>query len=145
MIQRLQRLGIAAALTLAAGALAAPAALAQTQPTQAQPAAPQQAPAAPAAAQPDAGPAPTSAELQQFANAASSVLDIRKATEPKLAAAKDANARTQLQESAEKQMEAAVQQQHLTVQRYQQIAMAVQTDSSVRAKVIQLMQKPAKS
>ena len=141
MIQSLQRTGAAAALTVAA-ALFASGAFAQAQP------APQQAPNPPAAsapAQPDTGPAPTSAELQQFANAASSVLDIRKATEPKLAAAKDANARTQLQQSAEKQMEAAVQQQHLTVQRYEQIAMVVQTDSSVRAKVIQLMQKPAKS
>lgn len=141
MIQRLQRMGATAALTLVASVFVSTA-FAQAQP------APQQAanpPATSAAAQPDTGPAPTSAELQQFANAASSVLDIRKATEPKLAAAKDDNARTQLQQSAETQMEAAVQQQHLTVQRYQQIAMVVQTDSSVRAKVIQLMQKPAKS
>lgn len=141
MIQPFQRVGATAALTVAA-ALFASTAFAQAQP------APQQAanpPTASAAAQPDTGPAPTSAELQQFANAASSVLDIRKATEPKLAAAKDANARTQLQQSAEKQMEAAVQQQHLTVKRYEQIAMVVQTDDSVRAKVIQLMQKPAKS
>jgi hypothetical protein len=141
MIQRIQRVGTAAALTLAA-ALFATTAFAQAQPTPQQPAT--NPPPASAAAQPGTGPAPTSAELQQFANAASSVLDIRKATEPKLAAAKDANARTQLQQSAEKQMEAAVQQ-HLTVQRYEQIAMVVQTDDSVRAKVIQLMQKPAKS
>ncbi len=142
MIQRIQRVGTAAALTLAA-ALFATTAFAQAQPTPQQPAT--NPPPASAAAQPGTGPAPTSAELQQFANAASSVLDIRKATEPKLAAAKDANARTQLQQSAEKQMEAVVQQQHLTVQRYEQIAMVVQTDDSVRAKVIQLMQKPAKS
>lgn len=138
MIQRIQRTAIAASMALAAG-LIAPAVLAQTQ------APAQQAPATSASMRPDTGPAPTDAELQNFAHAAEQVIDIRKVAEPKLAAAKDQGTRTQLQQGAEKQMEAAIEQHHLSVQRYEQIAMAVQTDSTVRAKVLKLMQAPTKS
>lgn len=124
-----------------AATLLAPAVLAAQTPAPAQ-----QAPATSSApTQANTGPAPTDAELQHFARAAEDVIVIRKATEPKLAAAKDQTARTQLQQGAEKQMEAAIEQQHLSVQRYEQIAMVVQTDSTLRAKVMKLMETPAKS
>jgi hypothetical protein len=131
---------LAAAVALAA-ALLAPNVLAAQAPAPAQ-----QAPTTSTApAQADTGPAPTDAELQHFARAAEDVIVIRKATEPKLAAAKDQTARTRLQQGAEKQMESAIEQQHLSVQRYEQIAMVVQTDSTLRAKVVKLMQVPQKS
>lgn len=139
MIQRLHRLGAAAALTLGASVLA-PLAFAQTPPPAQEQAPTQQAPtrAAP-------GPAPTNEELVDFAHAATDVVNIRKSTEPKLQAAKSDDARTKLQQAAEKQMEAAVRNNHLSVLRYEQIAMVVQTNAEVRQKVLQIMQNPAKS
>ncbi|HEU0277610.1 MAG TPA: DUF4168 domain-containing protein [Rhodanobacteraceae bacterium] len=131
---------LAAAVALASALLAPAVFAAQT------PAPAQQAPTTSSApTQADTGPAPTDAELQHFARAAEDVIVIRKATEPKLAAAKDQTTRTQLQQGAEKQMETAIQQQHLSVQRYEQIAMVVQTDSTLRAKVMKLMETPQKS
>lgn len=137
MIHRLQRAGATLAVTLAASMFAATAFAQQQAPAQAAPAA-----SAPRQA---AAPAPTAAELQHFAHAASDVMSIRQATEPKLAAAKDAKAKTALEQAAQQKMEAAVRTHHLTVQRYEQIAMVVQTNSTVRNQVIKLMQKPAAS
>lgn len=139
MIQRLHRLGAAAALTLGASVLA-PLAFAQTPPP-----AQEQAPTQQAPTQAAPGPAPTNEELVDFAHAATDVVNIRKSTEPKLQAAKSDDARTKLQQAAEKQMEAAVRNHHLSVQRYEQIAMVVQTNAEVRQKVLQIMQNPAKS
>lgn len=141
MIQRLHRLGAAAALTLGATVLA-PLAFAQTPPPTQEQAPTQQ---APTQAAPNPGPAPTNEELVDFAHAATDVVNIRKSTEPKLQAAKSDDARTKLQQAAEKQMEAAVRNNHLSVQRYEQIAMVVQTNAEVRQKVLQIMQNPAKS
>jgi hypothetical protein len=67
------------------------------------------------------------------------VQNIRQSLQPQLAAAKTADARTQLQQSGEKKMEAAVESHQLTPQRYVQIANLVQTDNSVRAKVQSFM------
>lgn len=142
MTGRLNRTGIAAAITLGI-AMLAPAALAQTQP-----AAPQQAPAQASAAQADTGPAPNDTELKNFAQAIVEVQSIKNSVQPQLAAAKTPDDRTKLQQSAEKKMEAAVESHQLSPQRYVQIAKLVQTDSTVRAKVQKLLPpepQPAKS
>ena len=67
------------------------------------------------------------------------VQNIRQSLQPQLAAAQTADARTKLQQSGEKKMEAAVESHQLSPQRYVQIANLVQTDSSVRAKVQKFM------
>jgi len=133
MIRPINRTGLAAAVSLAI-AMLAPAALAQNQP-----AAQQAAPQANAAAPQAEGPAPNDTELKNFAGAAVDVQNIRQSLQPQLAAAQTADARTKLQQSGEKKMEAAVESHQLSPQRYVQIANLVQTDSSVRAKVQQFM------
>ncbi len=145
MNPRLHRTTIAAAVALGIGMLT-PVAFAQTA-TPAQRSAPQQAPSQgkTAANQPDAGPTPTDAELKHFAHAAQDVQSIRQAAQPQIAKAKSPDARTQLQKTAEQKMEAAVRSHHLSVQRYEQIAMVAQTNKSVRAKLVKLMQEPSKS
>jgi hypothetical protein len=134
MIEPFNRTGIAAAVSLAI-AMLAPAALAQTQPA-AQQAAPQ---ANAAASQAAAGPAPNDTELKNFADAVVDVQSIKDSLQPQLAAAQTADARTKLQQTGEKKMEAAVESHQLSPQRYVQIANLVQTDSSVRAKVQKMM------
>lgn len=141
---RFNRTGVAIAAALGI-AMLAPTALAQTQP-----ATPPQAPAqnAAPAAQPDTGPAPNDTELKNFANAVVDVQRIQQSVQPELAAAKTPDARTKLQQSAEKEMEAAVQSHQLTPQRYVQIANLAQTDDSVRAKIQKLLPaapQPSKS
>jgi hypothetical protein len=133
MIRPLNRTGVAAAVSLAI-AMLAPVALAQTPP-----AAQQAAPQANTAPQADTGPAPNDTELKNFAGAAVDVENIRKSLQPQLAAAKTADARTQLQQSGEKKMEAAVESHQLSPQRYVQIANLVQSDSGLRAKVQSFM------
>lgn len=149
MNPRIRRIAAAASIALGAAALA-PATFAQTQPpTQAQQQPTQaQAPAQNAQATPapaDAGPAPTDTELQQFAQAARDVETIKQTAQPEMAKAKTPDARTQIQQSAEKKMEAAVRSHSLSIQRYQQIAMVAQTDSNVRAKLMKLLQAPPAS
>ena len=134
MIRPFNRTGLATAVSLAI-AMLAPAALAQSQPAPQQ-AAPQ---ANAAASQAGAGPAPNDTELKNFAGAAVDVENIRQSLQPQLAAAQTADARTKLQQSGEKKMEAAVESHQLSPQRYVQIANLVQTDSSVRAKVQKMM------
>ncbi|WHZ19915.1 MAG: hypothetical protein OJF55_002064 [Rhodanobacteraceae bacterium] len=135
MIGRLNRTGVAAAMTLGL-AMLAPAALAQTQPTTPQQAQPQ---GNAAASQADTGPAPNDTELKNFAQAIVDVQNIKNSMQPQLAAAQTADAHTKLEAQAEKKMEAAVESHQLTPQRYVQIANLMQTDSSVRAKVQKLL------
>jgi uncharacterized membrane protein YhiD involved in acid resistance len=135
------KMGAAVTLALGIGMLA-PAALARTA-TPAQQQAPGQAKTT--ANRPDTGPTPTDAELKQFAHAAQDVQKIRQTAQPQIAKAKSANARTELQKTAEKKMEAAVRSHHLSVHRYEQIAMVAQTNRAIRAKLIKLMQKPSNS
>ncbi len=139
MNSRINRTGIAVAVTLATGMLAT-GAFAQTQPS-----AQQQPPAQTTAGAPSTGPAPTDTELKQFALAATDVGNIRKTEQPKIVAAQSADARTQLKQTTEKKMETAVRSHHLSIHRYEQIAEVVQTNSTIRAKVIKLMGKPTKS
>jgi hypothetical protein len=126
------RVAIAVALAVA---MSAPAALAQTQPANPQ----QTPPANAAAAQADTGPAPSDAELKNFAQAIVEVQGIKDSVQPQLATAKTPDDRTKLQQAAEKKMEAAVESHQLSPHRYVQIATLVQTDSTVRAKVQKLL------
>ncbi len=126
------RVAIAVALAVA---MSAPAALAQTQPANPQ----QTPPANAAAAQADTGPAPSDAELKNFAQAIVEVQGIKDSVQPQLASAKTPDDRTKLQQAAEKKMEAAVESHQLSPHRYVQIATLVQTDSTVRAKVQKLL------
>ncbi|HWG67124.1 MAG TPA: DUF4168 domain-containing protein [Rhodanobacteraceae bacterium] len=135
MIGSLNRTGMAAAIALGI-AMLAPAALAQSQPAAPQQAQPQ---GNGAASQADTGPAPTDTELKNFAGAVVDVQNIKNSLQPQLAAAQSADARTQLQQSGEKKMEAAVESHQLSPKRYVQIANLVQTDSGVRAKVQKMM------
>ena len=126
------RVAIAVALAVA---MSAPAAFAQTQPANPQ----QTPPANAAAAQADTGPAPSDAELKNFAQAIVEVQGIKDSVQPQLAAAKTPDDRTKLQQAAEKKMEAAVESNQLSPHRYVQIATLVQTDSTVRARVQKLL------
>ena len=126
------RVAIAVALAVA---MSAQAALAQTQPANPQ----QTPPANAAAAQADTGPAPSDAELKNFAQAIVEVQGIKDSVQPQLASAKTPDDRTKLQQTAEKKMEAAVESHQLSPHRYVQIATLVQTDSTVRAKVQKLL------
>ncbi|MGH8153783.1 MAG: DUF4168 domain-containing protein [Rhodanobacteraceae bacterium] len=134
MISRFHGTGATLAVAIGAALLAAPAAFAQTQPSAQSPPAQGAAPAAP-----NTGPAPTETELKNFAKAAVDVQNIRKSIQPQIASAKSPDARTKIEKSAEQQMEAAVRSQHLSTQRYVQIAQAVQTNPTIRDKVIKLM------
>lgn len=142
MTLRLHRKSVTLAVALGIAALT-PAAFAQTPPP-AQPQASTQATTA-ATNKPDTGSAPTSAELQHFADAARDVQSIKQSVQPQMAKARNADDRTKLKVAAEKKMEAAVREHHLSVHRYEQIAMAAQTDPSIRAKLMKLMQAPSKS
>lgn len=140
MQPRLRRIGSAVAIAIGAAALA-PLAFAQQHPA-AQSQAPTHA-ATPSAS--SAGPAPTDAELRDFAHAAKDVQYIREQAQPQIDIAKTPDDRAKLQLAAEHQMEAAVRNNHLTVQRYQQIAMAAQTNATIRTKVMKLLGPPAAS
>lgn len=150
MIKRYRRTAMSAALMLGASVLA-PAALAQTMQSQApqQPPPQQQAPAqgqqsAPMMNKPDAGPAPSSSELKHFVNAALDVQAIGQQAQPKLKAATSKSDRIKLQQATEAKMKAAVQQHHLSVKRYQQIFVAMQTDNTVRQEVSKMVQAKQK-
>lgn len=123
------------------GALATPSALAQTQPTT-----PPQTSTPGATVQSETGAPPSQAELKHFAAAAVQVENIKQTLQPKLATAKDDSARNGLKQAAEKQMEAAVRNNELSLHRYIEIANVVQTNSTIRNEVQQLMPpKPSKS
>lgn len=136
MFLRLHTTGATFAVTLGL-AMLAPAALAQTAPAN------QQAPSGTPASRSDTGPAPNDTELKHFAHAAVAVQNIRQTMQPEIVAAKTADDRTKLKQTAEKKMEAAVRSNHLSIQRYVQIATVVQKDSTIRAKVESFM--PPKS
>jgi hypothetical protein len=132
MIRRLHKTGATLAVTLGL-AMLAPATLAQTPPANQQ--APTNAPAAPT----NPGPTPNDAELKNFANAVVQVESIKKSMQPQIASASTPDARNKLKQSAEKKMETAVRDNHLSIHRYVQIADVVQKNSALRAKVQKYM------
>ena len=128
------------AILLVGGILMAPAAIAQTTTSQAAPQSTQQQPsatgkAAPPAMKPDTGPSPTDTELRHFVNAALAVQKIGKKVRPELKQAKTDTDRIKLQRQAEQKMKVAVRQHHLTVKRYQQIFVAMQSNKDIKRKV----------
>ena len=128
-------LGIPAALMLGA-AIVAGAAVATATSVHAQSAAPgaQQAPAA--AAQKF-----TDQELQSYAAAVVKVQDISAKWQDKLRTTKDPSASTEIQKQAETEAVAAVKEEGLTVEKYNQIALATESDTELRNKVLDYVSK----
>lgn len=142
MTQHLKRIGIATAVIFGASVLA-PAVFAQAPAQRQAPTQQQTSPQTAPQNKPDLGPKPSDSELKHFVHAAMDVQSIAHQAQPKLQSAKDNADRVKIQQAAEKKMEAAVKTHHLSVHRYQQIAMAMQTDQSIRAKVNKLAQEEA--
>ncbi|HEX7338712.1 MAG TPA: DUF4168 domain-containing protein [Rhodanobacteraceae bacterium] len=88
--------------------------------------------------------APTDTELKNFAHAAEGIAGIKQTAQKQLMTAKDSSARTKLEQAAQQKMKATIVSNHLSVQRYIQIAKVVQTNQTVRAKVLKMIQ-PAPS
>src|SRR5690606_36704732 len=122
-ISRMARLRGAAlaGATFAALLLAAPPAAVMAQ---------QAAPAAPA-------PAVTDADIEHFANAVLAVDEIRQTYEKALATTDDQGEKTSLQQEAQEKMVDAIEDEGLTVERYQVVAQAVQSDPAMWEKVQQ--------
>lgn len=137
MKKRARYSAIATALMLS-GVMVAPTVLAQGAPSAA---APQAAQTAPALKPQDAGPPPTDAELGHFVDAAFQVQAISNQARPQFDAAKTSADREKIKQAAEAKMETAVENDHLTVKRYKQIFVAMQTNDGVRKKVQALVQK----
>ena len=130
------QLGLPAALMLGA-AIVAGAAVATAGGVHAQTAAP-----APGAQQaPAAAQTFTDQEIQSYASAVVKVQDISTKWQDKLRAAKDPSASTEIQKQAESEAVAAVKEEGLTVEKYNQIALATETDTELRNKVLDYVSK----
>lgn len=129
-------LGIPAALMLGA-AIVAGAAVATAASVHAQTAAPAPgAQQAPAAAQKF-----SDQELQSYAAAVVKVQDISAKWQDKLRTTKDPSASTEIQKQAETEAVAAVKEEGLTVEKYNQIALATENDTELRNKVLDYVSK----
>ncbi|CAB1275903.1 DUF4168 domain-containing protein [Candidatus Nitrosacidococcus tergens] len=84
---------------------------------------------------------PSDSELRHFANAATDIQKIQQNALPQIQQAKSEDDRIKLQQDAQQKMISAVQSHKLTINRYQQIASAMQTDQALQKKLMQLMQK----
>ena len=131
------QLGLPAALMLGA-AIVAGAAVATAGGVHAQTAAP-----APGAQQEPAAAAQsfTDQEIQSYASAVVKVQDISTKWQDKLRTAKDPSASTEIQKQAETEAVAAVKEEGLTVEKYNQIALATETDTELRNKVLDYVSK----
>ncbi|MGH6618834.1 MAG: DUF4168 domain-containing protein [Alphaproteobacteria bacterium] len=125
-------LGIPAALMLGA-AIVAGAAFATG--VRAQTAAPSEPPAA-AAAQKF-----SEQDLQSYASAVVKVQDISVKWQDKLRTTKDPAATTEIQKKAEDEAVTAVKGEGLTVEKYNRIALATETDAELRNKVLDYVSK----
>ncbi len=134
-------------ITAAASLLMAGTALAQT-PAQSPAAKPAEAPAAtaapaPSASAPAAAPATPTAtvsdtELKKFGNLARDVKGIMDKHQPAIAAATDAAAKSKAESTMSGELQVAVTDAGFTVQRYNEIAQAMQKDPSLFARMQQL-------
>lgn len=105
---------------------------------------PSQSPAAQTPSPEQLSTAPVSdAEIEQFAAAAVEVQTLHNDAAPKLEQAKDAEELARLREETEREMLWAIEETGLTVQRYQEIFVAFQSDPEINAKVRE--QLPASS
>ena len=124
------RVLIPAAITLmfvGGSALAQGAETAPQQPPRAQTPSPEQLSTAPV----------SDAEIEQFAAAAVEVQALHNQAAPKLEKTDDAEEMARLREETEREMLWAIEETGLTVQRYQEIFVAFQSDPEVNAKVRQ--------
>lgn len=83
-------------------------------------------------------------ELEAFAKAYAKIQEIRLAYESRLAEVQDQQKAQELQQQAQAEMLAAVQEQELTVDRYNEIFSVVSTNKDLRGKFNQLLQEIAK-
>jgi hypothetical protein len=124
------------AISAAASLMIAGAALAQT-PAQSNPA-----PDAPAASAPAPAPAPSvavnDAELKRFATVGRSVKTIMDQHQPAIAAAADPAAKAKEESAMSGELQVAVTDAGFTVQRYNEIAQAMQKDPGLFARMQQL-------
>jgi hypothetical protein len=105
-------------------------------PQQQQPPPQQQSPAAQTPSPEQLSTAPVSdAEIEQFAAAAVEVQTLHNQAAPKLEQADDAEELARLREETEREMLWAIEETGLTVQRYQEIFVAFQSDPEINAKV----------
>lgn len=79
----------------------------------------------------------TDADIEHFANAVLAVEDIRQTYEKALATTDDEGEKTSLQKEAQEKMVDAIENEGLTVERYQVVAQAVQSDPAMWEKVQQ--------
>jgi len=97
----------------------------------------QQAPNAPAQAQTNV----SDSELESFANAVVAVQEIQIAADRAQKTTADGNDKAALQKQAQEEMVSAIEDEGLTVQRYQTIAQAVQSDPALWEKLQQHLNK----
>lgn len=83
----------------------------------------------------DAGPPPGDAEVHHFVKAAMQVQAIKQQATQQFDTAKTDADRTRIRDDAEAKMEATIKQNQLTVARYNQIFIAMQTNDKVQQKV----------
>lgn len=104
---------------------------------------PQQAPqpTSKAPAKPDAGSAPSGAELDRFAHAAVQVGNIKRAAGPEIEAAPSKTDRTKLEQATVKRIKTAIRSHDLSVDRYLQIIAYVQAHPAEQQKVVALMRQ----
>ena len=80
-------------------------------------------------------------DLHSYASAALKVETISKGAQAQMRNSKDVAATDDIQKKAQKDAVAAVKQQGLTVEKYNEIAVAMRSDPSVRDKVLDYVQK----
>jgi Domain of unknown function (DUF4168) len=80
-------------------------------------------------------------DLQSYASAALQVQTISKNARDQIKGSNDVKATDDIQKKAQQDAVAAVKQQGLTVQKYNEIAVAMRTDPAVREKVLDYVQK----
>jgi hypothetical protein len=92
---------------------------------------------------PDAAPTQTisDADIEHFANAVMAVETVRQTYEKALSTTDDQGEKTSLQKEAQEKMVNAIQDEGLTVQQYQMVAQAVQSDPEMWKKVQQHLTK----
>lgn len=87
----------------------------------------------------DAGPAPTDAELDDFARAIVATGNIKRDASPGIEGAPTPADRTSLEQAATRKIKAAIRNNHLSVHRYLQIVAFVQAHPAAQKKVVALL------
>lgn len=89
----------------------------------------------------DTGPAPTSAELNEFAHAVVAVGNIKRAARQGITSAPTRADRSKLEQATTGEIKAAIRSNHLSVHRYLQIITFVQTHPATQKKVVALLKQ----